>query len=226
MALLTLGDIQLDGFEVPASIAFGGAQRTAVHKLLGGARVIDTMGRDDAALAWRGVLTGAAAGDRARTLDAMRVAGNVLSLAWDSYCYDVVISRLDLEFCSPWWITYEIECTVVIDLAQGVDVNVASVADDIIGDLGVATGIVGVASILGAAGLPGALSPGAAGIPAMLTGLSVVQSSIAQGIGVAEQGLDANDVPSLVRASGSLAQLCQVQGFVDRSVVNLQGILG
>ncbi len=226
MALLTLGNIQLDGFEVPASIAFGGAQRTAVHKLLGGARVIDTMGRDDAALAWHGVLTGSAAGDRAHTLDAMRAAGNVLSLAWDSYCYDVVISRLQLKYCSPWWITYEIECTVLLDLAQGVDVTAASVADDILGDLGVAAGFVATGSILGAAGLPGALSPGAVGITAMLTGLSGVQSTISQGIGVAEQGLDAGDVASLVVASGNLAQFCQVQGFVDRSVVNLQGILG
>jgi hypothetical protein len=226
MALLTLGGIQLDGFEVPASITFGGAQRAAVHKLLGGARVIDTMGRDDAALGWRGVLTGSAAGDRARTLDAMRAAGNVLSLAWDSYCYDVVISRLDMEFCSPWWITYEIECTVLIDLAQAVTVTVASVADDIVADLGVAARFVDTGSLLGTAGLPGALSPGARGIPAMLSGLSGVQTAISQGIGAAEQGLDAGDVPSLVIASGNLAQFCQVQGFVDRSMVNLQGILG
>jgi hypothetical protein len=183
------------------------------------------MGRDDAALAWRGVLSGSAAGERARTLDAMRAAGSVLALAWDSYCYDVVISRLDLEFCSPWWITYEIECTVLIDLAQGVGLTIGSVADDIIADLVVAAGFVDVGSILGAARVSGALSPGAVGISGMLTLLSGVQGSIAQGLGVAERGLEAGDVPSLVSASGSLAQLSLAQGFVDRAVGNLQGIV-
>ena len=35
MALLTLGGLDLDGFEVPASVRFGGAQRAAGHKLRG-----------------------------------------------------------------------------------------------------------------------------------------------------------------------------------------------
>ena len=61
MGLLTLGSIVFDGFEVPSRVEFGGEQQLAVHKLIGGARVIDALGRDDAALRWRGVLSGAEA---------------------------------------------------------------------------------------------------------------------------------------------------------------------
>ena len=49
VAPVILGPIALQGFEVPESITIGGAQRLAIHRLPGGARVIDALGPDDAA---------------------------------------------------------------------------------------------------------------------------------------------------------------------------------
>ena len=201
MALLTLGGLDLDGFEVPASVRFGGAQRAAVHKLLGGGRVIDVMGRADKALSWSGILSGADAGDRARTFDAMRVAGGVLALAWDAFCYDVVITLLDLDYCNPWWITYKIECTVLSDLAQSALVQAPDVVSSILADLSSAAAPLGLSSLLAEASASGALSPGANGV-----------------------ALSATDVPTLVTACGSLAQLSLAQGFVGRALANLSGI--
>ena len=224
MALLTLGGLNLDGFEVPASVRFGGAQRAAVHKLLGGGRVIDTMGRDDSALSWSGILSGADAGDRARTLDAMRAAGGVLALAWDAFCYSVVITQLDLDYCSPWWIRYKIECTVLSDLAQSASVYAPDVVGSILADLGMASGALGLSSILAEAAVAGALLPGAGGVAAVTLGLSQVQAGIAPAIASAEQSLSASDIPTLVNACGSLAQLSNAQGFVGRALTNLSGI--
>ena len=224
MALLTLGGLELDGFEVPASVRFGGAQRCTVHKLLGGGRVIDTMGRDDSALSWSGILSGGDASERARTLDAMRVAGGVLALAWDAFCYDVVLSQLDFEFCSPWWITYKIECTVLSDLAQAPVTYVPDVQDSIVADLTAASAWVNVGTLLSSASAAGALAPGANGNAAALVGLSALQASIGPQVAAAEGNLAAADVPTLVSASGSLAQLATAQGFISRALTNVAGV--
>ena len=225
MALLTLGDVTLEGFEIPASVRFGGAQRATVHNLLGGGRVIDTMGRDDHKLTWGGILSGSTASDRARVLDAMRVAGDVLTLAWDSFCYDIVIGELTFEFCSPWWITYKIECLVVSDLAES-SVQVApNVADLILSDLTAASAFLNVGGLLVSASSPGALAPGAPGLASLVGGLSSLQATIMPGIESAESNFDSSDLSTLVSSSGSLAQLTAGTGYIERSLTNLQGIL-
>ncbi len=224
MALLTLGDLELDGFEIPSSVRFGGAQRAAVHRLLGGGRVIDTMGRDDYALVWSGILSGAAASERARALDALRAQGPVIALAWDCFCYDVIITQLEFDFCSPWWITYKIECTVLADLAQTPVAYLPDPADAIISDLTAASGFIDMSSVLAAASVPGALLPGASGVAAAIANLGAVQATIAPGVENAEAGLDARDIAGLVNASGVLAQLCTAQGFVGRALTTLTGV--
>ncbi len=224
MALLTLGGLELDGFEVPSSVRFGGAQRAAVHKLLGGGRVIDTMGRDDSALCWEGIFSGVDAGARARTLDAMRVAGDVLGMTWDAFSYDVVITQLDLDYCNPWWITYHIACTVVIDLAQSPVVYVPSVADSVVADIGAAADFLGLSGLLAGASAPGALLPGASGVAMAVAGLSAAQAGIAPQVSQAEQGLGGSDINALVGVCGTMAQLCTAQGYVGRALTNLDGV--
>src|SRR5689334_14980148 len=63
---LLIGPVLLEAFELPARVGWGGRQRMAVHRLPGGRRVIDAMGRDDADIAWTGVFTGSDAVARAR----------------------------------------------------------------------------------------------------------------------------------------------------------------
>ena len=225
MALITLGSLQLDGFEVPASIRFGGAQRTVIHKLLSGGRIIDTMGRDDCALTWRGVLSGAGAGDRARTLDALRASGITLPLVWDAFSYDVIIGDLQMEYCNPWWIPYQIECVVVTDLAQSGAALGIGVAADILGDLTSIAPYVELRSLLTTVSAPNALAAGSSELSPALIGLSAVQTAITSGIGSAEQGLDSQDLATLVSSSGTLAQLSTAHGYVGRTITNLEGIL-
>jgi hypothetical protein len=221
MVVLQLGGITLQGFEVPGRVLFGGAQSLAVHKLPGGARIIDAMGRDDADLEWSGVFSGGDASDRARLLDAMRAAGDVLPLTWDEFAYSVLIADLRLEYRSPWWIEYRIRCKVLLDEAQSDAAIVISAVSAIASDLADAGAYVDVGAAVAATSAAGALTLGTAASAAASTSLSAVQGTISQGIASAEVGLGSSDLATAVSASGTLAQLACAQGFVDRAAANV-----
>lgn len=115
---LVLGPVQFADFELPASISWGGAQTLAVHKLPGGSRVIDAMGRDDAPVNWSGIFTGPNATARAHTLDLMRAEGDIWPLAWQDFTYSVLISRFEADYQRTNWIPYRISCVVLRDEAS------------------------------------------------------------------------------------------------------------
>lgn len=117
MPALALGPIAFTTFEIPARISFGGRQQLHVHTLIGGQRVIDAMGADDSLVSWSGVFSGADAVSRARALDALRIAGTEVTLAWDAFLYTVVVSSLTVRFERENWIPYEISCVVSFDEA-------------------------------------------------------------------------------------------------------------
>jgi hypothetical protein len=84
--------------EVPQGIKWGGAQKLNVHKMPGGARVIDAMGRDDMAIVIAGRTIGTAAADaRGYQLDQMRIAGQPVPLTWGPHLYTVVVSHFECE---------------------------------------------------------------------------------------------------------------------------------
>ncbi len=221
MAVLNLGGMAFDDFEVPGRMLFGGAQQLAVHRLIGGMRVIDAMGRDDAAVRWSGVFSGGDAGTRARMLDAMRAAGAMLSLTWDAFCYNVVIERLELDFRNPWWIPYHVSCAVVVDTAQNVVARFVDLAGSIADDLTSASSFTDVATAITAISVPDALTRGNGDYEAATVALSNVQGALTQGIGSAQGALGSTDLATVVSASGTLAQLCAARGYVGRSAANL-----
>jgi hypothetical protein len=222
MTVLTLGGVALVGFEIPGQMLFGGRQQLAVHKLIGGVRVIDAMGRDDAAVRWTGVFSGSTAGDRARLFDAMRSAGGLLALAWDAFCYSVVIERLHLDFRNPWWIPYQMDCAVVMDRAQNVPVRSANLADSISDDLMSASAFLDVSAAIAATSVADALTQGNGDYAAASAALATTETVIAQGIVSAQNVLGSSDLGVVVNASGQLAQLCAARGYVGRSATNLQ----
>jgi len=221
MALLTLGSVAFDDFEIPGQLRFGGAQQLAVHKLIGGLRIVDAMGRDDAAVEWSGVFAGTDAGDRARLLDAMRATGQQQILAWDEFSYSVVIERLDLEYRNPWWIPYRITCTVVLDQAQDVVSYVPDLAESVLNDLTSASAFVDVTGALAATAVPDALTAGNADYAAASIALIDVSNAVSLTIQTAQQNLVSTDLATLVGAAGSLASACIAQGYVQRSLNNL-----
>ncbi len=111
---VALGPFVFADFEVPAEIDHGGAQAHTVHKLPGGGRVIDVMGRDDKPVEWSGVFLGPNASTRATQLDALRIAGKPLPLTFGSYNLRVVIVSLGLKTKQiNAHVLYQIACEVL-----------------------------------------------------------------------------------------------------------------
>lgn len=120
-ARLMLGDFEFLDVEIPESIPFGGAQKLVTHKLPGGARVVQSMGRDDAPIGWGGLFFGAQASDRARQVDAIRIAGIPVKLHWRDFNYLVVVESFSASWERFYKVPYQISCMVVADLGNAPD---------------------------------------------------------------------------------------------------------
>ncbi|MGZ5029012.1 MAG: hypothetical protein ACXWAT_00925 [Methylobacter sp.] len=132
--VLKLGDFEFSRFEIPEKIGFGGDQALVIHNLVGGARIIDAMGRQNKPLEWSGLFYGETALERARYLDRLRVAGQKLELTWSEFRYSVVIRSFNPDFERFYKIPYSISLEVVEDLTQPVKTIVSSGIDYWIAD--------------------------------------------------------------------------------------------
>lgn len=111
--VLSLGGIVFDDYSTPEVMMGGGNQAMVVHKLPGGARVIDTLGPDESDIVWRGFFFGNNAYNTVLALDAMRAAGQVLPLSWGGQFRSVIINTFLYRVRRmPAWVFYEISCTV------------------------------------------------------------------------------------------------------------------
>jgi hypothetical protein len=119
--VLLLGPIAFTDYSPPECMPFGGRQQMAVHKLIGGQRVIDTMGPDDEDITWSGRFFGADALSTCLALDSLRAAGQVLPLSYAGMGYTVVIRdfRADIPR-PPLWVEYQICCVISTNGAHGV----------------------------------------------------------------------------------------------------------
>lgn len=137
---VTLGDMAFAGFEVPERIPFGGDQALTLHKMVGGKRTIDAMGRDDRPLEWSGLFLGDTALQRALYLDNQRVLGQPLVLTWSQLRYLVVIKSFLPVYEFETRIPYSISCEVAEDQNNPVTVLAApSIDDQMDSDFGVAS---------------------------------------------------------------------------------------
>jgi hypothetical protein len=216
-----LGPVYLDGFEVSARIRFGGSQKLTVHKLAGGARVIDAMGRDDDVIRWQGILSGNDATDRARALDRLRIAGQALPLSWDVYSATVIVSTLRMEFHNSWWIPYQIGCTVLTNgQPADQDVSGSDVLAGILADLGTALSIPGADLALAAVRAAGQAGAGSQPYATASTALLAAGASLTASITNTEAGMASTNIADLVSAAGSLATYTAASGFLGRATLN------
>lgn len=131
---LTLGGIVFTDLEIPENIPTGGTQKLAKHELIGGIRIMDTMGRSDRPLTWSGTFLGGSAQQRARSVEALRVGGLKQILTWSQYRYAVVVSDFTPDFHNPYRIPYTITCEVSADLSLQTTSQASTTADDAILD--------------------------------------------------------------------------------------------
>ena len=110
---LVLGPIVFSDFEIPSKIDFGGRQAMHIHKLVGGGRVIDTMGPDDDPVRWRGRFRGPSAPSRARALLALKDSGAMVPLMWGGFFFLVVVSHVNVDYENFREVKYSVDCEVV-----------------------------------------------------------------------------------------------------------------
>ena len=206
---LVLGPVQFAGIEVPQVIAWGGAQKMVVHKLPGGARVIDVMGRDDMDLTWSGYLEGPYAVQRAQELDALRVAGQQVTLTWETFSFTVVVSHFKGSFRRRNWIPYEVTCTVLSDNAQQTVAAPTTLLGQLSADVSSALGVT----------LPV--------VNSTLTDLQAVSSLVENAQSIARGGLTFNSVlAGIVTATNGLNSVISDTGSVISSVNSSVNLLG
>lgn len=236
---LLLGPVVFQDFEVPARINLGGRQRVAVHRLVGGARVIDSLGRDDAELQFDGVFSGRDATLRARMLDELRAVGAPLPLTWDVFYYTVILTRFDAEYRNGWWIPFRIVCTVLRDEAAALIDTGFSLAGSAVSDVAAAASWtvgtdIGLGAVQSALSMPSAAIRGASDYVAAQGSLTATQGALSQSMGSAEAALNGSGLGSassaaagisgLGAAVGSaqqLAGLATARGYVGRAAINL-----
>lgn len=97
-APVMLGGLVLSGPEVPDELIIGGRQILVIHRLLGGGRVIDSVGNDAARLVLTGRFVGPAATRRARRVEAMREAAQILAFSVADLSARVWISEFSWSY--------------------------------------------------------------------------------------------------------------------------------
>lgn len=140
---MILGGISFDGFSTPSGMGAGGKQAMVVHKLPGGARVIDTLGPDEDNISWQGEFFSNDAYSNVLALDGMRAAGQVIPLTFAGQYRSVIIETFTYKIRRlPVWIEYQISCVVYQNPSLGaLGVGIGGIDSLIGGDLSLALGL-------------------------------------------------------------------------------------
>lgn len=222
---LLLGPVLFRDFELPGRIEWGGRQRLSIHHLPGGQRVIDAMGRDDAAIAWSGTFSGEDGAARARLIDLMRAEGTAWPLSWGRFLYTVVVQSFSVSYERANWMPYRISCAVLRDEAEGLVAQVAGLAQSVGADLLAAAGFGLDTSVAQSAlAAPDATRLGSAAYDGAQAGVGQLSASAAQGFATADAAAAA-DVPlaSAGTVAGGLAMAAFGSAYAGRAAVLLQG---
>jgi len=227
-ATLLLGPVAFRDFEIPERINFGGLQSLAIHRLPGGARVIDALGRDDAEIAFAGIFSGPDATARARALDELRALGSQLLLTWDEFAFTVVIRAFQAEYRAANWVPFRVACAVLRDEAASVLEAAPGLAAGVLGDISAAIAL--GANLAGAARLltrPDAATRGSAAHAAAGAELASARAALSDEIAAQDAALaapratDADVLNEAAAAMGMLAKLTAAQAHAGRAAANL-----
>jgi len=210
-----------------------------MHRLPGGVRVIDALGRDDADIVFSGIFCGNDATLRARLLDEMRASGALLPMTWDVFFYTVVIAQFQANYSTKNWIPYRIVCTVLRDEASALIQGAVSLGTSVLSDVGAAINLalssgVDISSLQSTISDTSATVRDTAAYNIAQSVIAAAQSSLTSAISAAGTALpiDAITSPgtansgvasltSAVGASQQLSQLTIAQSYVGRAATNL-----
>jgi hypothetical protein len=237
---LLLGPVAFQNFELPSAINFGGTQRLAVHRLAGGGRVVDALGRDDAEICFSGTFSGPDATSRARVLDEMRASG--LPLTWDVLFYTVVIRKFEADYRNGWWIPYHLTCCVLRDEASTAVQPTQSASASIQTDTATAASLAAsvgfnIAPARTAVSALDATNRGSSDFARALLALNASRAELSQAIVEAEVLLNGSGLVEAVsagegaaglgraaQASQQLAILTTASGYLGRAATSLMNV--
>lgn len=239
---ITLGGVPFLDFATPESVAWGHAQQLAIHKLPGGARVVQAMGPDPRPVEWKGIFLGPAATRQAQQIDTMARAGGVLPLTWGNFALDVVIASFEADYRRSSHIPYRISCVVIpADPNAPADAG-SSIADDLASAAGFALGslaapiaavqsaVSGAASLgLGSAGLSSALAQAQGAVSAASGAVGASASALASLTAAAPAGgilPGVSALPGVLGQVQSLAANVAANGYLGRALANLRNGVG
>lgn len=206
---LKLGDITFQDFEVPEQIDTGMSQQLVVHKLPGGARVIDDMGQDPEAIEWTGRFRGPQAEKRAKRLEIMAEQGARLSLSWSSYRFQVVIRSFKPSFQQPFEIPYRITCEVVSNESTPLLSLLPGVALAVLSDL---TAAIGFSNQLQIPDITTAMTGLSTSVNAVASQFNLAAAPAAS-VAAMQQAIGAVQIPVLSGITANNALLAPTQGL-------------
>lgn len=234
---LTIGSINLQDFEVPTCIRYGGHQRLAIHRLLDGGRVVEPLGPDESEIQFDGVFTGQHAIARARTLDQLRSSGAVVKLTWHSYQYPIILRKFRADYSNAWWISYSLSCVVLMHasgLSSSATTIEAAIASDIstaasaLASMGIELGAMSTATTAAGALVLGTTAnvQAAAAAAGTLAAVNLAIAAASQAIASNSQGQSdasffATSVSTQLANVGTLATATTAQSYVGRIAMNI-----
>jgi hypothetical protein len=136
---LVLGGFIFTDYAIPEVMPLGGEHKFVTHKLIGGARVLDAMGRDDSDISWSGRFQGSDAVTKAMALDQLRISGAQVPLIVDSQYYLVGVSKFEWKYERFYQVLYTINCTVVTSSTGSI---LSTLTGLVSGDLAVASSLI------------------------------------------------------------------------------------
>lgn len=229
-----LGGIAFERFETPEAISFGGEQRHAVHELVGGSRVIDTIGATPSDKDWSGIFQGSNALARALAFDKLRKAGKPVTLTWSQFSFTVVIHTFKADYQKSHFIPYSISCVVAADNAASKPASDKSVdammKDDAANAVKQASGIGDTSLISAVASVRSAVAGVARFIDASqatLTGvLAPINAARAVAGGLIGQFTDAAgpDIEAALDGNGDLAEALRAGATQANALANLYAL--
>lgn len=199
--LLTIGPMQLSGMELPESMPVGGRQVVGVQTMVGGGQVLDAMGAVENSISWSGKFTGPNRSVRARLLDSIRKSGAVVTLAWDVFSYQVIVSQFSADTRSVDPVPYKITCIVLQDNSAPKGNTLTSLVSQVVADVS-------------SGNVVGALSSLSAGVA---TPISTASSAVAQP-GATTLGTAAYD--------GAVSAVNAASGAINAAAGAANGLLG
>jgi len=246
---LTLGPVRFQPLELPQSMPVGGTQDAEKHKLPGGAKVVDVMGPDEEDKAWTGIFMGQDASTRIRLLNSLRVSGQPVTLAWDIFSYQVIVTAFHADTRSNDAMPYKITCMVIQDNSAPQGNSLTTLASQVVADLqqgsplaalgAVANGAVAgpLGAALTAVGLPNATTIGAAAFKSAAGAVNTAASAINGAINTANTALGGFGVSlaglgvAATSPLGTSAALASISGALQSAgdmanLVQIQGYVG